>query len=188
MKLYHVSRNNKNKPEIDMSQTFKNDMRYVHFLIDVMKSFDEFYKMYNSPLAEQSSKERGWSKEKIATEAIFEYVRFTEYETNPSRMLYAYFTDSIEKAKAFNVDRRENDGDYFSFEADADKIYYYDMDIFHQAVKTLEIHGLTEDVFTNILKSARKYWLTSKEGNTEILYKGNPVLKNITALVQKESV
>lgn len=88
MKLYHVSRNNKNKPEIDMSQTLKNDMCYIHFLIDVMKSFNEFYKMYNSPLAEQYSKERGWSKEKIATEAIFEYVRFTEYETNPSRMIY----------------------------------------------------------------------------------------------------
>ncbi len=188
MKLYHVSGINKNKPEIDMRQSSKCDVTYVYFLMDAMQTYDEFHRMYNHSLVEQCSKEKGWSKEKIAAEAIFEYVRLTEFSASPSRLLYAYFTDSIQKAKTFNKVERNNNGDYFYFEADEDKIYYYDMDIFDQAVKELNETGFTEKSFEYIKSIARKYWLTSKEGNIEILYKGRPVLKNITALVKKEQI
>lgn len=174
--------------EIDMGQHVKCDVVYVYFLMDAMQTYDKFCQMYNNSLVEQYSKEKGWSNEKIATEAIFEYIGLTEYANSPSRLLYAYFTDSLEKAKIFNKVERENSGDYFFFEGDEKNIYYYDMDIFKHAFKELRDTGLTEKTFEHIKSLARKYWLTSKEGNIEILYKGRPVLKNISASVEKESI
>lgn len=184
MKLYHVSTLNKNKVEINMTESIKNDVIYVYFLMDDMNSYISFCEAYSSQLIEMYSKQKGWSKEKLAVEAIFEYIRLLEYSNNPSRLMYAYFTDSIDKAKAFNKVERNNYGDYFSFEAEEDKIFYYDMDIFDSAVKILENIGLTKITFENVKTIARKYWLTSRNGNTEILYKGRPILKNISNILQ----
>lgn len=184
MKLYHVSTFNKNKVEINMTESVKNDVTYVYFLMDNMNAYTNFYKAYNSRLIEMYSKQKGWSKEKLAVEAIFEYVRLVEYTNSPSRLLYTYFIDSINKAKTFNKVERNNCGDYFSFEAEEDKVFYYDMDIFDSAVKTLENIGLKEITFENIKMIARKYWMTSEDGNTEILYKGRPILKNISNSIE----
>ncbi|MBQ8575529.1 MAG: hypothetical protein IJ447_05730 [Clostridia bacterium] len=184
MKLYHVSTLNKNKVEINMTESVKNDVIYVYFLMDNMNAYTNFYQAYSSQLIEMYSNQKGWSKEKLAVEAIFEYVRLLEYSNSPSRLLYAYFTDSIDNAKTFNQVERNNCGDYFSFEAEEDKVFYYDMDIFDSAVKTLESVGLTEIAFENLKMLARKYWLTSRDGNTEILYQGRPILKNISNTLQ----
>ncbi len=184
MKLYHVSTINKNKVEINMNESIKNDVIYVYFLMDKMSAYVDFYKAYNSNLIEMYSSQKGWKIEKIAVEAIFEYIRLFEYPSSPSRLLYTYFTDSIDKAKLFNQVERNNCGDYFSFEAEEDKAYYYDMDIFDSAVKMLENTGLSEISFENIKMIARKYWMTSKDGNSEILYKGRPILKNISNLIE----
>ena len=147
MQLYHVSIQNKNKEVIDMNTTIKDDMRFVGFLLDNIKGFDDFYQAYHSEFIQMCSKKRGWIVEKIASEAIFEFIRQSDYPSSPSRLVYAYFTDSIEKAKAFNGLERENKGDYFVFDADEDKVYYYDMDVFDSAVKVLEERGLTEQSF-----------------------------------------
>lgn len=187
MKLYHVSKRNKNIKVIDMNTSIKNDMEFVEFLLENIKEYNRFYQAYHSEFMQICSKNKEWTVEKIASEAIFEFIREKEYPSSPSRLLYAYFTDSVEKAKAFNDLERKNEGDYFVFNADEDKVYYYDMNEFHSAVKVLEHQGLTEQSFEKIKQSARRYWLTSKYGNTEILYKGNPVLKNITELVKNGS-
>ncbi len=188
MKLYHVSRNNKNLDIIDMSKSIKNDIVYVYFLMDNMMEYGDFYHAYHSELMQKYSTEKEWGPNKIATEAIFEYIRLTEYSKSPSRLLYTYFTDSIEKATVFNETERENDGGYFSFDADEDKVYYYDMDIFDSAVEILRAQGLTKMSFEKVKKVARIYWQTSKKGHTEIIYKGNPVLKNISELVKNDGV
>ena len=39
-----------------------------------------------------------------------------------------------------------------------------------------------------IKEIAQKYWRSSKAGNTEILYKGTPVLKNITKVIKNDSI
>ena len=188
MKLYHVSGNNKNVDEIDMSTSIKNDISYVYFLMDNMMEYSSFCQMYHSQLIQRYSQEKGWGLEKIATEAIFEYIRLTEYSSNPSRLLYAYFTDLIDGAKIFNQTQRADNGDYFSFDADENQAYYYDMDMFDLAVKTFETNGLTEQSFEKIKQISRSYWLTSKHCNTEIIYKGHPVLKNITKSVKKGGI
>lgn len=188
MKLYHVSTQNKNKKIIDMKKSIKDDMRFVGFLLDRIKGFDDFNQAYNSEFMQISSKKRGWIAQKIVAEAIFEFIRQKDYPSSPSRLMYSYFTDSVEKAKYFNKKERENEGDYFVFEADEEKVYYYDMDVFNAAVKVLEKQGLTEQSFEKVKEFARTYWLTSEEGNTEILYKGSPVLENITEFVKSSSI
>lgn len=188
MQLFHVSKRNKNKLEVDMAEFLKGDMQFLSFLIDDVNDYDAFYQTYNSEFTKMCSKKKNWTVEKMASEAIFEFVRRKYYPSSPSRLLYAYFTDSIEKAKAFNDLERENQGDYFVFDADDEKIYYYDMDEFHSAVKVLEHQGLTEQYFERIKEIAQKYWRSSKAGNTEILYKGTPVLKNITKVIKNDSI
>ena len=183
MELYHVSVINKNKDVIDMKASVKNDMEFVGFLLNNIKEYSDFYCSYHSDCMKRCSNKKGWSVEKIASEAVFEYVRLTEYSWSPSRLMYTYFTDSVERAKQFNKYKREENGDYFWFDADEDKVYYYDMDAFDSAVKLLKLQGLTEQSFEELKHIARTYWLTSKDGNTEILYKGKPVLKNISKLI-----
>ena len=179
MKLYHVSKNNKNRDVIDMKTFVKNDMEFVGFLLDSVQEYNCFYQAYNSEFMQMCVERKGWSAEKIASEAVFEYIRKNDYTSSPSRLSYAYFTDSIEKAMSFNKEERENEGAYFVFEADEEKVYYYDMDLFDMAVRILENDKLTENSFRKINDIAKKYWLGSKEGNTEILYKGNPVLEKV---------
>lgn len=188
MQLFHVSKRNKNKIEVDMAEFPKGDMQFLSFLIDVVNDYDAFYQTYNSEFMKMCSKKKKWTIEKMASEAIFEFVRRKHYLSSPSRLLYAYFTDSIEKAKKFNEKEREKEGDYFVFDADEDIVYYYDMDMFDSAVKILEKQGVTQQSFERIKEVARKYWLTSKEGNTEILYKGTPILKNIAKVIENDSI
>lgn len=179
MKLYHVSKINKGQKIIDMCKNKKNDVKYVLFLMDEIYNYDRFYKAYRSEQMNTISNEKGWTREKIAAEAIFENIRRSEYTESPSRLLYAYFTDSLEKAKTFNKDQRNNEGDYFSFDADEDKVYYYNMDVFTEAADSLK-NGFSKQSFDFVKKKAKEYWTTSKSGNVEILYKGKPILLNIS--------
>lgn len=177
MYLFHVSKINRNKDEIDMSSSIKNDIKYAYFLIDAMNRYQDFHSVFNSKIIQMYATEKDWTKEKIAVEAVFEYIRLTEYPNSPSRLLYTYFTDSLDSAKIFNHTERNGEGSIFKFDADGDKVFYYDMDIFHSAVRLLETIGLTQKTFEKLITLSRKYWLTDKDGNTEIIYKGHPVLK-----------
>ena len=58
------------------------------------------------------------------------------------------------------------------------------MDLFNLAVKILKSSHLTEETLEEIKGIAKKYWVGSKEGKTEILYKGNPVLKKVSSKLQ----
>lgn len=184
MKLFHVSVINKNIDVIDMRKTVKNDYIYVEPLINNVNTFSGFNRGYYDPCMQQKAKTKGWTLNKLATEAIFEYIRFSEYPNSPSRLLSAYFTDSLIAAKEFNQKQRAGNGDFFWFEADDREVYYYDMGLFHLAVTSFDTSGITEANYNNALILARKYWLTSRNGETEVLYKGIPVLTNITDKVK----
>ena len=95
MYLFHVSKINRNKDEIDMSSSIKNDIKYAYFLIDAMNRYQDFHSVFNSKIIQMYATEKDWTKEKIAVEAVFEYIRLTEYPNSPSRLLYTYFTDSF---------------------------------------------------------------------------------------------
>lgn len=179
MKLYHVSRIHAKKDILDMSIAPKNDIQFVHPMMVVAHSFENFSKAINSQLVHEQSKIKGWITQKIAAEAIFEYVRSEKYPDHPSRLLFSYFTDSFEAASLFNNTNREGQGAIFEFEAEKNKCYYYDMDIFDFAVNQL-ITGLTELIFNQIFNIADIYWQAKNNKNIEILYKEHPVLKRIS--------
>ena len=178
MKLYHVSCHNANKELLDMRESIKDDLRFVYPLLVVVHSYEDFLFTFNSQFMLNQSAIKGWSIYKIAAEAIFEWVRLRKYPDSPSRLLYAYFTSSIESALSFNENYRSGQGAIFEFEGDADKCYRYDMDIFYSAVKLLET-GLNEYSFNRIFDIADIYWKAENNQNIEILYKGHPILKRI---------
>ena len=102
MELFHVSTHNKKMNSIDMGIKKKCDIRYVSYLFYSATSFEEFLSAFNSDITKACSAEKKWSPEKLATEAIFEYVRTEKHPESPSRLCYAYFSESYEKAKEFN--------------------------------------------------------------------------------------
>ena len=178
MKLYHVSRHNADKEILDMRESIKDDLRFVYPLLVVVHSYEDFLVTFNSHFMHNQSTIKRWSICKIAAEAIFEWVRIKKYPDSPSRLLFAYFTDSMALAVAFNKKEREEQGAIFEFEGDIDRCYYYDMDIFDSAVKLLET-GLNEYSFKRIFDIADTYWKAENNQNIEILYKGHPILKRI---------
>lgn len=178
MKLYHVSRHNADKEILDMSESIKDDLRFVYPLLVVVHSYEDFCATFNSQFMLKLSTKKMWSVCKIATEAIFEWVRLTKYPNSPSRLLFSYFTDSMELAVAFNKKEREGQGAIFEFEGEDDSCYYYDMDIFDSAVKLLEA-GLNENSFNRTFDIADIYWKANNNKNIEILYKEHPILKRI---------
>lgn len=178
MKLYHVSCRNANKEILDMREFIKDDLRFVYPLLVVVHSYEDFLVTFNSQFMHNQSHIKNWSVCKIATEAIFEWVRLRKYPNNPSRLLFAYFTNSMALAEAFKEKERDGQGAIFEFEGDVGSCYYYDMDIFDSAVKLLEA-GLNECSFKCIFDIADIYWKAENNKNIEILYKGFPVLKRI---------
>ena len=178
MKLYHVSCWNAGKEVFDMRESIKDDLRFVYPLLVVAHSYEDFLVTFNSQFMYKQSAIKGWSVCKIAAEAIFEWVRLRKYPDNPSRLLFAYFTDSMTLAETFNKKERKGQGAIFECEGDVDSCYYYDMDIFDSAVKLLEA-GLNECSFKCIFDMADIYWKAESNKNIEILYKGYPILKRI---------
>ena len=178
MKLYHVSKRHAGEIVLDMSRCIKDDLRFVYPLLVVTHSYEDFFATFNSQFMLNQSTKKEWSVCKIAAEAIFEWVRLRKYPNNPSRLLFSYFTDSLETAEVFNQKEREGQGAIFEFEGDAEKCYYYDMDVFDSAVKLLET-GLTLCSFKRIFDIADIYWKAENNKNIEILYKGHPILKRI---------
>ena len=92
MKLYHVSSRNADKEVFDMAESIKDDLRFVYPLLVVVHSYEDFLVTFNSQFMYKQSAIKQWSVCKIATEAIFEWVRLRKYPDNPSRLLFAYFT------------------------------------------------------------------------------------------------
>ena len=178
VKLFHISTRNKQLNLLDMTIHKKNDLKYVFYIFDSAISFEEFLFAFNSKITKACSEEKGWSIEKLAAEAIFEYVRVQKHPESPSRLFYAYFSDSYEKAIEFNRKWRSDAGAIFEFTADIDKIFYYDMDIFDDAVKLFE-KGVTQKSYEDAMALAEIYWNAKSQKNIEILYKGYPVLTRI---------
>lgn len=145
-------------------------------------SFEQFYLEYNRPIISKLGKEKKWIVEKIATEAIFEYIRQKQYFYKPSRLSSTYFTNSLDAAEKFNNVNREGEADIFTFNADKNNAFCFNMDIFKNACVSFETRGLTLDTFLYAKHLAEIYW-KGYEGinndNCEILYLGMPILKNI---------
>ena len=156
----------------------KCDIRYVSYLFYSATSFEEFLSAFNSDITKACSAEKKWSPEKLATEAIFEYVRTEKHPESPSRLCYAYFSESYEKAKEFNEKYRSGNGAIFKFTADPQNTYHYDMDIFDEAVKMFET-GVTLKSYEKVMALAEIYWNQTIKGETEILYKGYPILTRL---------
>lgn len=178
MKLFHVSTNNKKMNSVDMATNKKHDIKYVFYLFYSATSFEEFLFAFNSDITKACSKEKQWSPEKLAAEAIFEYVRVRKHSESPSRLYYAYFSESYEKAKEFNEKHRSGNAAIFEFTADPKNVYRYDMDIFEDAVKTFE-NGVTLENYEKVIVLAETYWNQTIHGETEILYKGYPILTRL---------
>lgn len=182
MKLYHVSTINKDKKKLDLSQEPKQDIRFTGNLVYNVSLFERFYSEYNMPIISELGKERGWIVEKVATEAVFEYIRQKQCFYKPSRLSSTYFTNSLENAKMFNNTEREGKAAIFTFNADENNAFYFNMDIFHNVCASFKSNGITNDTFQYAKQLAEIYW-KGYEGinntNCEILYLGLPILENI---------
>ena len=180
MELYHVSTQNRSLDVLDMSRMPKQDFDSVKKLVDDVRIFPDFYKELNSSKMQQFSLERGWIKEKIAAEAIFEYVRREEFKEKPSRLYSAYYTASSENAYSFNRRQRGGRGAIFVFTADESKSFCFNMDIFHKACVCFQEEEIREESVKKVVMVAREYWKGYENiasSNSEILYLGNPILE-----------
>lgn len=182
MKLYHVSTINKDKKNLDLSIDPKQDIQFTGDLVYNVSSFERFYAEYNTPMISELARKRGWIKEKVATEAVFEYIRQKQYFYKPSRLLSTYFTNSLENAEIFNKREREGKAAIFTFDADSNNVFCFNMDLFHRACVSVESNGLKDDTFQYTKRLAEIYWQGYEGINNrdcEILYLGLPILKNI---------
>lgn len=109
----------------------------------------------------RKSNMREWSDcSKWGTEAIFEYIRMTEFKKCYSRIFSNFFYESIDMCKnLFKRDYEEpgdDDGTIFIYEIDVDDENYqrYDMEMYDIAYEKMEN---LEDI--EIIKNiARRYW------------------------------
>lgn len=176
MKLYHVSTQHNDEMKVDLSISPKTYRRTLEWWIPRAGSYDLFSKACESkelPLI------NGWKHFKVVAELIFEYIRVSEYPDSPSRLECPFFFKSLEDAITFIKEQRAGKGFIFTCEANATKAHYYNMDLFTEASDAIEINGLNEDLYTRAQSNACEYWKTSKEGTTEILYEGFPVIEKL---------
>ena len=118
--------------------------------------------------------------DKWLCEAIFEYVRKTEYPDNPSRVWGVFVVDTPEKAEEFIIkSNRKKESKIFEIVQPVENVFEYDMSFFDFAHVPIVQKGLNMSTFENACERAKSYWRHArydKEAFIEYIIDGtNPI-------------
>ena len=172
MRLYHYSVDSFQGGK-SLRNDFKGQYRYAEtFLLALRQGRDIFTAAYFSAMYLSrelvSLKLRKYENyRKDAVEAIFEYVRETEFADQPGRLRCVYYCRSREEAAAYAEDDCLADGSFtkeqvrlFEVEADEKRVREYDQAYYNHALSALE-----RNAFDTVFADARSYYSMERTEN-----------------------
>jgi len=188
MKLYHYSVSYKS------GDSLKNDYNGHYalsepFILALEKGMNTFTAVYLSALYTarelRSLKLRTYENcQKDAVEAIFEYVRRTEYPSAVSRLNCVFYCETREEAVKYALDDCIDCGDFtkdevalLEVEADESRVARYDQTFYNEAYESAQNHS-----FEKVFECARSYYSGTISDNPliEILADGeNTILARL---------
>ncbi len=153
---YHVS------SSIKENQVLKMKTKRLAYFCDIVWAFDTsslyncetLLNILNNLNAEEQTHRHN---SKWLCEAIFEYIRKTEFPNDPSRVWGVFVVPTYEEAVEFKSKYRAEKANIFEIIQSPENVFRYDMGFFDIAHKPIE-EGLNIDTFINACEAARRYW------------------------------
>jgi len=176
MQYYHVSSYVKEGDVL--TRNTKNNREWCCFASSCdLSTFEKFLECYNYLSSRNVSNLTGRTVAKWACEALFDYIRRTEFVEKPSRIWGIYLSATLEDAKKFLVADRKpwvdkngirHESHIFSITLKStDKVYTFDMDLYTQADKLLQNNQPCKEIYDYIIDKARLYWQSTSGSFTE---------------------
>ena len=171
MLYYHVSRY-VNKGDLLTKET-KNNYDFCEYISNCdVTTYEKVLTCYQHLCSKNTFEITQRKESKWVSEAIFEYIRKTEYIDMPSRIWGVYLSENLESARLFKNEYRRpiiNErgekliGYIYEVEVPSEaKICVFDMNIYSQADQILqnaiEKETFDELTFLSICSMAREYW------------------------------
>ncbi len=95
-------------------------------------------------------------------EAIFEYVRKTEYPQYPSRVWGVFVTRTYKDAEEFNFEARKGRANIFEIVQPIENVFEFDMQLFSLACDPMVKPGLNDITINDAFNYAKLYWSREK--------------------------
>lgn len=178
MQYYHVSSYVK-EGDI-LTRHTKNNREWCCFASSCdLSTYEKFLECYNYLYSRNVLNSTGRNAAKWACEALFDYIRRTEFGEKPSRIWGIYLSASLEDAKTFLAAERKPwvDSEGMHHEAHIytivlqtnDQVHTFDMNLYTQADELLQHNSPSKKIYEFIIDKARLYWKSTCGSFTEYI-------------------
>ena len=176
---YHVS--SYIRPGQILTHATKNNYDYCCYVSTCEPStYKEFLDIYQKLCLSNAERNSGRKADKWACEAIFDYVRRTEFPKMPSRIWGIYLTDSMEAAEEFLRTERDSQRAHIYEVQLPEKatVFSFDMDIFTKAHDNISENLGNESSYAFAIEQAREYWRSTGGKIIELLVDCDVLVRN----------
>ena len=182
MQYYHVSSYVKEGDVL--TRHTKNNHEWCCFASSCdLSTYEKFLECYNYLFSRNVQNSTGRSAAKWACEALFDYIRRTEFLEKPSRVWGIYLSASLEDAKTFLAAKRKPWVDSKGMRHEAhiyaiilqtnDQVHTFDMNLYTQADELLQRNLPSKEIYEFIIDKARLYWKSTCGSFTEYIVDGD---------------
>ena len=176
MQYYHVSSYIKEGDVL--TRHTKNNHEWCCFASSRdLSTYENFLECYNFLSSQNVQNSTGRSAAKWTCEALFDYIRRTEFSEKPSRIWGIYLSATLEDAKEFlatdrnpwvDINGIRHESHIFSIMLKTtDNVHTFDMDLYTQADKLLQSNQPCKEIYDSIIDKARLYWKSTSGSFTE---------------------